>query len=309
MTAFFIPSDFINSCIIIYFAGVKVLYIILGSISLGLGILGIFLPLLPTTPFLLLTAALYFKGSPNLYKWLISHPRLGTYIRNYRENKAITIKTKIVSISMLWITILICIFFVIDTWWVHIILACVLIGVTIHILRFKTLRTDMDNIRFKPVTASEDIEKVAALADEIWREYYGQLLESSQIDYMLELYQSPRAITEAIGKDHYEYYLIDAGGAHVGYIGIQPGEGKLFLSKIYILRSERGKGDARKAFGFLEKLCSERGLCSIWLTVNRYNDHSVAAYRKSGFEVIEERVTDIGNGYVMDDFIMERIIA
>ena len=66
----------------------KTLYIVLGSISLALGILGIFLPLLPTTPFLLLTAALYFKGSPRLYNWLLNHRHFGPYIRNFRENKA-----------------------------------------------------------------------------------------------------------------------------------------------------------------------------------------------------------------------------
>ena len=72
----------------------KTLYIVLGSISLALGILGIFLPLLPTTPFLLLTAALYFKGSPRLYNWLLNHRHFGPYIRNFRENKAIPLRAK-----------------------------------------------------------------------------------------------------------------------------------------------------------------------------------------------------------------------
>ena len=71
-----------------YLCCMKTLCIILGSISLALGILGIFLPLLPTTPFLLLTAALYFKGSPRLYNWLLNHRHFGPYIRNFRENKS-----------------------------------------------------------------------------------------------------------------------------------------------------------------------------------------------------------------------------
>lgn len=66
----------------------KTLYIALGTLSLALGILGIFLPLLPTTPFLLLTAALYFKSSPRLYNWLLNQKHLGPYIRNFRENKS-----------------------------------------------------------------------------------------------------------------------------------------------------------------------------------------------------------------------------
>lgn len=72
----------------------KTLYIALGTLSLALGILGIFLPLLPTTPFLLLTAALYFKSSPRLYNWLLNHKHLGPYIRNFRENKAIPLRAK-----------------------------------------------------------------------------------------------------------------------------------------------------------------------------------------------------------------------
>ena len=67
----------------------KTVCIILGTVSLALGIIGIFLPLLPTTPFLLLTAALYFRGSPRLYQWLLNHKCLGPYIRSFRENKAI----------------------------------------------------------------------------------------------------------------------------------------------------------------------------------------------------------------------------
>ena len=80
----------------------KTICIILGTISLGLGILGIFLPLLPTTPFLLLTAALYFKGSPRLYQWLLNHKYFGTYIRNFRENKAIPLRAKIISLLLMW---------------------------------------------------------------------------------------------------------------------------------------------------------------------------------------------------------------
>lgn len=89
----------------------KTLYIVLGSISLALGILGIFLPLLPTTPFLLLTAALYFKGSPRLYNWLLNHRHFGPYIRNFRENKAIPLRAKIISLVLMWGTMLYCIFF------------------------------------------------------------------------------------------------------------------------------------------------------------------------------------------------------
>ncbi|MDR3119562.1 MAG: YbaN family protein [Mediterranea sp.] len=123
----------------------KVLYIILGSISLALGIAGILLPLLPTTPFLLLTAALYFKGSSRFYNWLINHKYLGTYIRNFRENKAISLRVKIISVSLVWITILYCIFFIIDPLWLKSLLLCIAAGVSYHILSFKTLKRNNDH--------------------------------------------------------------------------------------------------------------------------------------------------------------------
>ena len=118
----------------------KTVCIILGTVSLALGIIGIFLPLLPTTPFLLLTAALYFRGSPRLYQWLLNHKCLGPYIRNFRENKAIPLRAKIISLLLMWGTMVHCIFFLIPLTEIKIVLFLVAVGVTWHILSFKTLR-------------------------------------------------------------------------------------------------------------------------------------------------------------------------
>ena len=118
----------------------KYLLIILGSISLALGVIGIFVPLLPTTPLLLLAAALYFRSSPKLYDWLLNHPRLGTYIRNFREHRAIPLRVKIVSVSLVWLTIGYCIIAVVEPLWLRIALALLATAITIHILSFKTLR-------------------------------------------------------------------------------------------------------------------------------------------------------------------------
>ena len=115
----------------------KTIWIIGGSLALGLGILGIFLPLLPTVPFLLLAASCYVKGSPNLYKWLISHPYFGRIIREYKEDKTIPLKTKIYTILLLWASIGISIFLV-STLWVQLLLFFVAIGVSIHVLSFKS---------------------------------------------------------------------------------------------------------------------------------------------------------------------------
>lgn len=118
----------------------KTAYIILGTISLVLGFIGIFLPLLPTTPFLLLTAALYFRGSPRLYQWLLNHKYFGTYIRNFRENKAVPLRAKIYSLLLMWGSVLYCIFFLIPLMGIKILMFLIAMGVTWHILSFRTLK-------------------------------------------------------------------------------------------------------------------------------------------------------------------------
>lgn len=117
----------------------KILLTILGLVSLGLGILGIFLPVLPTTPLLLLAAALFLRSNMKLYDWLLNHPKLGPYIRNFMEHKAIPLKIKILSVSLVWITLLNCAIFVADHWLFRAFFILLAAGITIHILSFKTL--------------------------------------------------------------------------------------------------------------------------------------------------------------------------
>jgi uncharacterized membrane protein YbaN (DUF454 family) len=120
----------------------KVIWIIAGSVSLALGIIGIFVPLLPTTPFLLLAAAAYGKGSARLYNRLLNQKYVGPYIRRFRENKAIPLRAKIYAVTLLWATIGYCIIFPDLPLWVRIMLGCIAAGVTRHILSFKTLRKE-----------------------------------------------------------------------------------------------------------------------------------------------------------------------
>jgi uncharacterized membrane protein YbaN (DUF454 family) len=118
----------------------KIFFIISGTVSLMLGIIGIFVPLLPTTPFLLLSAAAYFRGSARLYNWLLNHKYLGAYIRSFRENRAIPLYAKIASITLLWATIGYGALFLGLPVWIRIALGLVAAGVTWHILSFKTLK-------------------------------------------------------------------------------------------------------------------------------------------------------------------------
>ena len=113
--------------------------IIAGTLSVGLGILGMVLPLLPTTPFLLLAAACYARSSERFSNWLLNNKLFGNYIKNYREKKGVPLKVKVLTISLLWITIGCSAVFAVDVLLVRIILILIAIGVTIHILRIRTL--------------------------------------------------------------------------------------------------------------------------------------------------------------------------
>ena len=123
-----------------YICARKVIGFIRGTRPLGRGLAGISLPLLPPPPFLLLPAALYSRGPPRLYDWLLRQKRLGPYIRNFREQKAIPLHAKITSVSLTWITILYCVTFLIEAFWFRVLLLLLAAGISWHILSYKTLK-------------------------------------------------------------------------------------------------------------------------------------------------------------------------
>jgi uncharacterized membrane protein YbaN (DUF454 family) len=114
--------------------------IVAGTISTGLGILGIFIPLLPTTPFLLLAAACYLRSSERFYHWLLYNKLFGNYIKNYLEGKGIPLKVKVISIALLWLTIIFSAVFIVHSLFFRVILLVIAIGVTIHIFKIRTLK-------------------------------------------------------------------------------------------------------------------------------------------------------------------------
>lgn len=164
------------------------------------------------------------------------------------------------------------------------------------------------NTIFHKVKEQEEINMVAELGTKIWHEHYSVILEPDQIDYMVDKFQSASAVAEQMKNQGYEYYLIKDGDTTVGYIGLVLEPEKLFLSKLYIAKEARGKGLASKAFAFLQDMAASNKKRSIWLTVNRHNSGSIAVYEKKGFLKVREQVSDIGNGYVMDDYVMEMAI-
>ncbi|MDO5981306.1 GNAT family N-acetyltransferase [Flavivirga spongiicola] len=149
--------------------------------------------------------------------------------------------------------------------------------------------------------------QIAKLADVIWREHYIPIVGKQQIDYMLSKYQSAIAIEEQVANG-FEYFLMTFDKTPVGYISVKKEVESLFLSKIYILSVYRGKKIGKAAMAFIEEKAEDYELKSIRLTVNINNTNSIKAYEKLGFANIGPLVTDIGNGFVMDDYQMVKTI-
>lgn len=153
--------------------------------------------------------------------------------------------------------------------------------------------------------AGADLGTITALARIIWTDHYTPIIGADQVAYMLRTVHSRERIRSEIESGSVEYYLIAAGGAEIGYFACKPEPESLFLSKLYILASARGKGAGAAALGFLRARAAALGLGTIRLTVNRHNTGSIAAYERIGFRKTGDVTADIGNGYVMDDHAME----
>ena len=184
-------------------------------------------------------------------------------------------------------------------------------------------------IKFQKVENNQ-IKELADLASSIWHEYWTCLLSPEQIDYMVENFQSENAIKEQIENENYTYYFIKynkslsngrglnfnannmsirnsgegvvTDNENAGYFGISDKGDYLFLSKLYIKKEYRHKGIGGQAFEEIKKLTNGK---PVRLTVNKHNTNSINAYKKWGFKTIDAVVTDIGSGFVMDDYIME----
>jgi len=164
-------------------------------------------------------------------------------------------------------------------------------------------------VEFVPAGSAAELAAIAQLAREIWYEYYVPLIGKAQVDYMVERFQSPSALQQQVAEG-YEYFMMrqdGAAGGALGYIAVQaqPAQRQLFISKLYLHRNTRGRGTGRVAMEFIEQLALSRDIALLWLTVNKGNQ-AVQFYEQLGFHNAGAIVTDIGNGFVMDDFRMEK---
>ncbi|MDP2088667.1 MAG: GNAT family N-acetyltransferase [Flavobacteriaceae bacterium] len=153
-----------------------------------------------------------------------------------------------------------------------------------------------------------DYKLIAQLAATIWREHYTSIIGSNQVEYMLAKYQSASAIEEQV-KLGFNYFMVTYQEKPVAYLSFKEEIDSLFLSKIYVLSNYRGMNIGKTAMVFIEKKAVEIGCNKISLTVNKYNTSSINIYEKIGFQNMGSIINDIGNGFVMDDYIMEKIIV
>jgi uncharacterized membrane protein YbaN (DUF454 family) len=115
----------------------RLLWNIAGTVSLAVGVVGIVVPVLPTTPFLLIAAACYLRGSKRMYDWMVENRYVGSYLRDYVEGRGVSLRAKAVSVAVLWALILFSALFVTDSEIIRVVLLVVAAAVTVHLLTLK----------------------------------------------------------------------------------------------------------------------------------------------------------------------------
>lgn len=150
-------------------------------------------------------------------------------------------------------------------------------------------------------TDEKGIEVLSSVATDIVGEYYEPLLGSAQNEYMLRMFQSVEAIREQMAQG-YTYWLCDIEGRHVGFVGVCMHGDVTYLSKLYLHKSERGKGYGRAMMRLVIDFALSKGSNGVELNVNKHNP-TITIYEKMGFRRIRSEKNDIGNGYYMDDYV------
>jgi len=156
--------------------------------------------------------------------------------------------------------------------------------------------------------AISDIKQIQNIVNITWPITYGEILSKEQLDYMLGLFYSDEALTEQYDKKVQLFYMIYEEETNIGFIGIEHNYNKEAITKIhkiYLLPETQGKGIGKKVIDEIGKLASENNSAALLLNVNRFNS-ALGFYKKIGFEVIDEVNIEIGNGYLMEDYVMEK---
>lgn len=161
-------------------------------------------------------------------------------------------------------------------------------------------------LTFRKVT-TKDVESIQHLAREIWTISYANMISAEQIEYMLSWMYAPETILKELDQG-VVWEFIEWDKQTIGFIAITPESKKLKLNKLYILPNTQGKGIGQEALKHVLDYARDKGFCSVYLTVNKGNSNAIKAYTKAGFKCIDNKVFDIGGGYVMDDYIYAYVL-
>jgi len=156
--------------------------------------------------------------------------------------------------------------------------------------------------------APPDFASIAAVARQIWLEHYITIITKAQIDYMLRGRFTPENLQRYVGARDRWFYVLRLADEVVGYcsFALTPTPGEMKLEQLYVLPALHGRGLGKRMLHLVEQETLAHGCRTLMLQVNKQNTKSIDVYRRGGFTVREEVVVDIGQGFVMDDFIMEK---
>ena len=158
--------------------------------------------------------------------------------------------------------------------------------------------------QFNQITKS-DFEDVFNLASEIWNDNYKGIISQNQIDYMLNMMYNSKRLQQDL-DNNYQWKFILYNNEIIGYLAyVIQKDNRVFLSKIYLKTSAQGLGLGKLALQHVKIYAKKNKATAVYLTVNKDNTKGIRAYKNFGFNIVAEEVTDIGSGYVMDDFIFE----
>ena len=148
-------------------------------------------------------------------------------------------------------------------------------------------------------------QQVFQLATEIWNDNYKGIISKEQIDYMFSLMYNPNKRQQDLDEG-YIWEFIKHDDETVGYLAyLIKRDNRVFLSKIYLKTCKQGKGLGKKAINRVLSFARTNNCSAVYLTVNKGNTKAIKAYKSTGFTITTEQITDIGHGYVMDDYVFE----
>lgn len=162
-----------------------------------------------------------------------------------------------------------------------------------------------DHITIRNATI-DDIDLIRELTFKVWPQTYSSILSKEQIDYMVELMYSKKSLLDQICKD-VQFIIVQDNKEPIGFASYKQIENTVYkLDKIYILQTQQGKGIGKFVMEHIVQLIKKEGATSLQLQVNRNNINAKLFYEKIGFSVLQEVDFEIGNGYFMNDFVMEK---